>query len=63
VIYSLLGIVERTHVYGSMESAKVSIESLSGPKAVAHDGEIEPPTEDVELEISERRLTVYRATM
>ena len=27
VVYSLLGIVERTHVYGSLESAKVSIES------------------------------------
>jgi diacylglycerol kinase family enzyme len=62
VIYSLLGIVERTHVYGSMESAKISIQSLSGPKGVAHDGEIEPPTDDLELEIAQRRLTVYRAT-
>jgi diacylglycerol kinase family enzyme len=62
VVYSLLGLVERSHVYGSMESAKVSIESLSGPKGVAHDGEIEPPTADIELEIAQRRLTVYRAT-
>lgn len=63
VLCSLLGIVERSHVYGSMESAKVRIESLSGPRTAAHDGEIEPPTDDIELEISERRLTVYRATM
>jgi diacylglycerol kinase family enzyme/membrane-associated phospholipid phosphatase len=61
VIYSLLGIVERTHVYGSLESAHVTIESLSGPKATAHDGEITDPTDTVVLEISDRRLTVYRA--
>ena len=61
VLYSLLGIVERSHVYGSMESARVTIESLSGPKAAAHDGEISEPTEKVEMEIAERRLTVYRA--
>lgn len=61
VLYSLIGIVERTHVYGSMESARVTIESLSGPRVVAHDGEITAPTDSVELEIAERRLTVYRA--
>jgi diacylglycerol kinase family enzyme len=61
IIYSLLGIVERSHVYGSLESAKVSIRSLSGPKATAHDGEISEPTDTVELAISDRRLTVYRA--
>ena len=33
VLYSLIGIVERSHVYGSLESAKVQIESLSGPEA------------------------------
>jgi len=62
VIYSLLGIVERAHVYGSLESATVRIESGSGPRASAHDGEITEPTEAIELEISDRRLTVYRAT-
>lgn len=61
VAYSLLGIVERTHVYGSLESAKVRIESLSGAKAAAHDGEITAPTDVVELEIAQQRLTVYRA--
>jgi len=62
VLYSLIGIVERTRVYGSMESARVRIESLSGKQPAAHDGEITDPTDVVELEIAERRLTVYRAT-
>ena len=61
VIYSLFGVVERSHVFGSLESASVRIQSLSGPKATAHDGEITAPTETVKLEISEQRLTVYRA--
>ena len=61
VIYSLFGLVERSHVFGSLESATVRIKSLSGPKATAHDGEITAPTETVKLEISEQRLTVYRA--
>ena len=38
------------------------IQSLSGPKSTAHDGEITAPTETVKLEIAEQRLTVYRAT-
>jgi undecaprenyl-diphosphatase len=61
VIYSLFGLVERSQVFGSLESATVRIKSLSGPKATAHDGEITAPTETVKLEISEQRLTVYRA--
>ncbi len=61
VLYSLIGIVERTHVYGSMEDHSVRIRSLSGPKSSAHDGEISPPSEEIELTISDRRLTVYRA--
>lgn len=61
VIYSLVGLVERSHVFGSLESATVSITSLSGPRATAHDGEITPPKESVKLEISDRKLTVYRA--
>ena len=61
VFYSLIGIVQRSHVYGSMEDHSVRIKSLSGPKASAHDGEISPPSEDIELTISDRRLTVYRA--
>ena len=61
VLYSLIGIVERTHVYGSMEDHSVRIRSLSGPKSSAHDGEISPPSDEIELTISDRRLTVYRA--
>ena len=61
VIYSLFGVVERSHVFGSLESATVRIHSLSGPKATAHDGEITAPTDTIKLEISDQRLTVYRA--
>lgn len=63
VLYSLVGLVDRSHVFGSLESAKVTIESLSGPRATAHDGEITDPTDSVTLEISDRKLTVYRATV
>lgn len=61
VLYSLIGIVQRSHVYGSIEDHSVRIRSLSGPKASAHDGEISPPGEQFDLTISDRRLTVYRA--
>ncbi len=61
VLYSLIGIVQRSHVYGSMEDHSVRIRSLSGPKSSAHDGEVSPPREEIELTISDRRLTVYRA--
>jgi len=61
VLLSLVGLVDRSHVFGSLESAKVTIESLSGPRATAHDGEITDPTDSVTLEISDRKLTVYRA--
>lgn len=62
VLYSLIGLVEHSHVFGSLETATVKIESLSGPQATAHDGEIDEPTETVTLEISDRKLTVYRTT-
>ena len=48
-------------VYGELEAANVTIESLSGPKPVAHDGEITEPKESVELAIDDRRLIVYRS--
>ena len=61
VLASMIGIVERTSVYGSLESGRVSITSHSGPKPAAHDGEITDPVEAIELTIDDRRLTVYRA--
>jgi hypothetical protein len=61
VLASLIGIVERTSVYGSLESGRVSIRSHSGPQPAAHDGEVSDPLESVELAIDDRRLTVYRA--
>ena len=61
VLASMIGIVERTSVYGSLESGRVGITSHSGPKPAAHDGEITDPVETIELTIDDRRLTVYRA--
>jgi diacylglycerol kinase family enzyme/membrane-associated phospholipid phosphatase len=60
VLFSTVGMVERSRVYGWIEGAKVSIVSHSGPKPAAHDGEITDPVERIELAISDRRLTVYR---
>ena len=60
VLASLIGIVERTSVYGSLESGRVSIRSHSGPQPAAHDGEVTDPVDSVEFAIDERRLTVYR---
>ncbi len=62
VLFSLAGIADRTHVFGSMESSLIRVESMSGPRPVAHDGEITEPTAHVEMGIAEKRLTVYRAT-
>jgi len=61
VLASLIGIAERTGVFGSLESGRVNITSFSGPLPTAHDGEVTDPVESVELAIDERRLTVYRA--
>lgn len=61
IIYSIIGVARLSKVYGELEAAHVRIESRSGPKPVAHDGEITDPKDGVELAISDRRLIVYRA--
>ncbi len=61
VLYSMVGVARLSKVYGEQEAAHVRIESLSGAKPVAHDGEITAPKETVELTISDRRLIVYRS--
>lgn len=58
VVLSLLGLVERSAVFGSLEVEQVRITSHNGPLPVAHDGEITAPVKTVELAISDR-LTVY----
>ena len=61
ILYSIIGVARLSKVYGELETAHVRIESLSGPKPVAHDGEITDPKDVVELAISDRRLIVYRS--
>ena len=61
ILYSLIGVARLSHVYAALETAQVRIESLSGPKPAAHDGEVSDPKDAVELGISDRRLIVYRA--
>ena len=61
ILYSIIGVARLGKVYGELEAAHVRIESLSGAKPVAHDGEITEPKESVELAIDDRRLIVYRS--
>jgi undecaprenyl-diphosphatase len=61
ILYSIIGVARLSKVYGELEAAHVRIESLSGAKPVAHDGEITEPKESVELAIDDRRLIVYRS--
>ena len=61
ILYSIIGVARLSKVYAELETAHVRIESLSGPKPVAHDGEVSDPKDAVELWISDRRLIVYRA--
>lgn len=62
ILFSLLGIVERSGVYGSIRAAEVEIRSESGPLPTAHDGEVaDRPVETARLAVARRALTVYRA--
>ncbi len=60
VLLSLLGVVQLSSVFGTVEAEKLLIRSHSGPQPIAHDGEIEHDVEDIEVLLAERRLTVYR---
>lgn len=61
ILYSIIGVARLSKVYGELEAAHVRIESRSGAKPVAHDGEITDPKDSVDLAIDERRLIVYRS--
>ena len=61
ILYSIIGVARLSKVHGELEAAHVRIESLSGAKPVAHDGEITEPKESVELAVDDRRLIVYRS--
>ena len=59
VVLSLLGLVERSPVFGDVQASDVTILSRSGPLPAAHDGEVTAPVETVELTVAARALTVY----
>lgn len=60
VVASLIGLVERTKVFGAVDGRSVTITSQEGPVLAAHDGEVTSPHEKIELEILPQRLVVYR---
>jgi undecaprenyl-diphosphatase len=60
VLFSLLGLVERSHIFRTLNAPEVSVVSHSGPMSAAHDGEVSDPVTRVRCTIDSRRLTVYR---
>jgi diacylglycerol kinase family enzyme len=60
VAFSLLGLVNRSTIFGAVQAPRLEIRSLSGPIPTAHDGELTDPVEDIVLQVSPNRLTVYR---
>lgn len=60
VLFSLLGLVNRTAVFGAVQAPRIEITSLSGPIPTAHDGEVTNPVERTVLEVLPQRLTVYK---
>lgn len=59
ILLSLIGLVERSPVFGELQATEVTIVSRSGPLPAAHDGEVTDPVESVELTVAARALTVY----
>lgn len=59
IVLSLIGLVERSPVFGVLQAAEVTIVSRSGPLPTAHDGEVTDPVESVDLRVAARALTVY----
>lgn len=60
VLASLIGLVERTKVFGSIQAPTLVVRSLSGPVPVAHDGEVSAPTDGVRIEVLPTPLRVYK---
>lgn len=60
VVFSLLGLIERSDVLVALQRPAVRIVSKSGPLTSAHDGEVADPVEVFEFTVAKRRLTVYR---
>lgn len=60
VVASLLGLVERTKVFGAIQAPELRIVSHSGPLPSAHDGEVRDAETTMTLRILPDKLTVYR---
>ena len=60
VLFSLLGLVKATGVFGAVQAPRIEITSRSGPIPTAHDGEVTDPVEHTVLEVHPQRLTVYK---
>lgn len=59
VLASLIGLVERTHVYGTVQAPELTIEVDGEPVPAAHDGEVTDPADSFRLRVLPRPLTVY----
>ncbi len=60
VLLSLLGLIERSSVFGALEAPSVTIGSPGRPLRAAHDGEVTDPVESIHLTVARESLTVYR---
>ncbi len=60
VVWSLLGKVQRSGVYGSMHTTSLDIEMATGDLLVAHDGEVTGPKSRTRIDLVNKRLRVYR---
>jgi diacylglycerol kinase family enzyme/membrane-associated phospholipid phosphatase len=60
VVLSLLGVVQLSSVFGTIQTTKLVLRSHSGPQPIAHDGEVERDVEGLDVVFADRRLTVYR---
>lgn len=61
VVLSILGLIERSNVFVTLERSSLRITSLSEPVPTAHDGEITDAVNQIEITVEGRRLTVYHA--
>ncbi|MTD13525.1 phosphatase PAP2 family protein [Nakamurella sp. YIM 132087] len=60
VIYSLIGMVERSTVFHAVDAEKVTIIAHGGPEIPAHDGEVGEASTTITFEVDPELLTVYR---
>ena len=60
VLFSLLGVVERSSIYGSLAADVVTIRSQSGSLPTAHDGEITEAATVARFATEQVPITVYR---